>query len=70
MVTQSLGHTVTRLLAHMVTWSLGQLVTRSLGHSESFFQHGYELTNNIRIYRSASQTIISLPHIVKPIKKF
>ena len=66
-VTQSLGHSVTWSLGHSITWSLGNLVTRSLvtqslGHKSLFlyFQHCDWLTNgrtnNIRIYRSASQT--------------
>ena len=51
-VTRLLGHLVTRSLGHLVTWSLGHSVTRSLN-----ICYTHTLTNNIRIYRSASQTI-------------
>ena len=35
---------VTRSLGHLVTWSLGHLVTQSYDH---YFQHGYELTDEL-----------------------
>ena len=57
-VTWSLGHLVTWSLSHSVTWSLSHLVTSSSIDSESFVQYYYGLTNNIRIYRYASQTNI------------
>ena len=70
LVTQSCGHSIIQSLGHLVTWFLGHSVTQSLSHlviwSLShkslflYFQHcdwlTNKLTNNIRIYRSASQT--------------
>ena len=64
--TWALGHSITQSLSHLVTWSLGHLVTQSLGHSVTqspshfvtiFNITTYGLTYNIRIYRSALQTI-------------
>merc|ERR1712079_322728 len=73
-VTRSLGHSVNSVtwsLGHSVNWSLGHSVTWSLGHSVTW-SHGHLViwslfstlsltdtrTNNIRTYRSASQTTI------------
>ena len=61
LVIWSLGHLVTWSLGHLVTWSLSHSVTRSLNHSVTRSTYATDtLTNNIRIYRSASQTNTTL----------
>ena len=55
LVTWSLRHSVTKSLGHSVTLSLGHLVTH-FNLSTNWLTN--ELTHNIRIYRSASQTKI------------
>ena len=49
-----LGHSVTQSLGHSVTQPLGYLVTQSLFYSTLLWTDSQ--TDNIRIYRSASQT--------------
>ena len=60
-VTRSLGHSVTLSLYHLVTWSLGHLVTWSHpSHHVFTFSTSLQTdkwTNNIRVCRSALQTI-------------
>ena len=80
LVTRLLHQSVTWSLSHSVTWSLGHSVTWSLSHSVTWSQviiplfstlwPTYWRTDNIRTYRSTSQTNKvrslnpDLPHIV------